>query len=76
MRANGNQVVVEYYNRRESTYSDHRPVLGLFSISVRKVDHQKMESIKQQVLANLLAKRSQMITSEAAQPAPSNKTQG
>lgn len=39
MRANGNQVITDFYNRRESTYSDHRPVLGMFRITVRKVDH-------------------------------------
>ena len=36
-RANGNQIRVEYYHRRESLYSDHRPVLGIFRVSVRKV---------------------------------------
>ena len=29
-RWNGNQVIVDYYGRRESTFSDHRPVLGIF----------------------------------------------
>jgi len=29
-RSNGNQFSVEYYCRRESTFSDHRPVLGVF----------------------------------------------
>mmetsp|Transcript_36392 Transcript_36392/g.47759 ORF Transcript_36392/g.47759 Transcript_36392/m.47759 type:complete len:109 (+) Transcript_36392:1368-1694(+) len=38
VRANGNQISVEYYNRRESLYSDHRPVLAIFQLAVRKVN--------------------------------------
>lgn len=29
-----------YYNRRESRFSDHRPVLGIFECKVKKVNKQ------------------------------------
>ena len=38
-RQNGNQVYVDYYNRRESTFSDHRPVLLLLNMRVRKINY-------------------------------------
>lgn len=45
-RGNGNQVIVDYYNRRESTFSDHRPVLGIFKMQTRKIDKAKLANLQ------------------------------
>ena len=58
-RANGNQVIVDYYNRRESQFSDHRPVLGIFQVGVRKVNHEKLGQIKNEILAQIQSGRQQ-----------------
>ena len=52
-RPNGNKVIIEYYHRRESLYSDHRPVLGIFKVNVRKVNEVNLASLKHQILAEL-----------------------
>ena len=37
---NGNGMRILYYGRRESTFSDHRPVLCLYKFAVRKVNRE------------------------------------
>ena len=52
-RQNGNQVIVDYYNRRESTFSDHRPVLGIFLMRVRKINYRNLEAIRGEIINGL-----------------------
>lgn len=46
-----NTIRLEYYNRRENRHSDHRPVLALFTVGVKKVDKAKKQAIEQEKLA-------------------------
>lgn len=39
---------LEYYNRREHQFSDHRPVLAVFKCAVKKVNHELKQSLQQQ----------------------------
>ena len=37
---------LKYYNRREHTFSDHRPVLAIFECKVKKTKIELREDIK------------------------------
>lgn len=67
-RLNGNQCTVDYYNRRESLYSDHRPVLAIFSLKVRKVNEASLASLRHQILADLKKNRPAAPTNQKRQP--------
>ena len=58
-RVNGNQVFVDFYNRRESLFSDHRPVLGVFKVAVRKVNTRKLAAIRAETLRSILQRSQQ-----------------
>ena len=58
-RQNGNRVLVDYYNRRESTFSDHRPVLGIFDMAVRKVNKANLARVSQELVQTIMHQRSQ-----------------
>lgn len=42
-----------YYNRRETRFSDHRPVLGIFECNVKKINHQVKNRIQQDQIAKI-----------------------
>jgi len=60
LRPNGNSLLVDYYNRRESKFSDHRPVLGIFKLTVRKVDKAKLGKLRGDILAEIGVKTSHL----------------
>ena len=35
-----------YYNRRESQFSDHRPVLGIFNPQIIKINKEKKNQLR------------------------------
>ena len=41
------------YGRRESYFSDHRPVYGFFKVSVCKINHNKKSDIELKLLDQL-----------------------
>lgn len=49
-----NSIRLEYYNRREHRHSDHRPVLAMFSLVVKKIDKSKKQAIEREQLAILM----------------------
>lgn len=36
---------LEYYNRAESQFSDHRPVVGIFACRVALIDRRRREEV-------------------------------
>ena len=42
-----------YYNRKESTYSDHRPVLAIFSLPIVKINLDLKEKLKCEILSSI-----------------------
>jgi hypothetical protein len=43
-----------FYNRRNSSFSDHRPVLAIYQTQVVKVNKEKKEALRQQILSRLM----------------------
>ena len=43
-----------YYNRRSTSFSDHRPVLAVYQTQVIKINKQKKEALRQQILSRLM----------------------
>lgn len=43
-----NSIKLDFYHRRESRYSDHRPVLAQFKVLVKKVDKEKRAAIERE----------------------------
>lgn len=41
---------LEYYNRVDSKFSDHRPVVGIFTCTVVSLDRRKKEEVTAQVV--------------------------
>ena len=41
-----------YYGKRDTTFSDHRPVLCLYKFTVRQVDKQKYQDCMKLILMN------------------------
>ena len=44
----------EYYNRCETTFSDHRPVLAILSAKVRKIDREQHKAAEKECLKEIL----------------------
>lgn len=44
----------EFYHRKESYFSDHRPILSVYKIQVIKVNRQKKETLRQEILKKLM----------------------
>lgn len=38
------------YGRKESYFSDHRPVFGVFKLSICKINHEKKEDLEFKLL--------------------------
>ena len=43
-----------YYNRRESRFSDHRPVLAVFEIMVKRNDNQTMMKLQNEQISQIM----------------------
>ena len=46
----GNEMTPEHYNRCETTFSDHRPVLAILSAKVRKINKERHRVAEQEML--------------------------
>ena len=46
----GGGIELLHYGRKESYFSDHRPVYGIFKVKVCKIDQQKKLEIENQLL--------------------------
>lgn len=46
--------IPEFYHRKESFFSDHRPVLAIYKIQVVKTNREKKETLRQEILNKLL----------------------
>lgn len=44
----------EFYHRKESYFSDHRPILSVYKIQVIKVNREKKEALRQEILSKLM----------------------
>lgn len=42
-----------FYYRRETTFSDHRPVLAIYKVQVVKINHKKKTAIKEEISKKL-----------------------
>ena len=51
----GNEITCEYYNRCETTFSDHRPVLALFKAQVRKINRAEHKRLEEECLEKILS---------------------
>ena len=49
-----NTLRLDFYNRRESRLSDHRPVLALFTTLVKKIDRAKKGALEREQLGILM----------------------
>lgn len=43
-----------YYNRQESYFSDHRPVLAVYHLPIIKINSTNKEQLRQQILNNIM----------------------
>ena len=43
-----------YYDKRYSSFSDHRPVLAVYQTQVIKINKEKKEALRQQILSRLM----------------------
>ena len=50
----GNEMVCEYYDRCETTFSDHRPVLAILSAKVRKINMEQHKAVENEMLQKIL----------------------
>ena len=51
----GNEMECEYYNRCETTFSDHRPVLAILSAKVRKINTEQHAAAEKEMLEKILS---------------------
>jgi len=49
-----------YYNRKDSVFSDHRPVLALYSLPIIKINRDKKEQLRQSILKDIMAGNGQI----------------
>jgi hypothetical protein len=42
-----------YYNRRESKFSDHRPVLAVYRPQIIKINQEKKNELRKEILSRL-----------------------
>lgn len=43
-----------FYHRRESYFSDHRPILAVYKIQVVKTNREKKETLRKEILSKLM----------------------
>lgn len=56
---------LEYYNRAESQFSDHRPIVGIFACQVTSIDRRRREEVAAKVSDELNSKKGSTKPSEA-----------
>jgi len=43
-----------FYHRKESYFSDHRPILAVYKLQVIKIDREKKEALREEILSKLI----------------------
>jgi len=44
----------QFYHRKESYFSDHRPILAVFKLQVIKINRDKKEALREEILSKLI----------------------
>ena len=68
----------EYYDRCETTFSDHRPVLAIFDAKVRKINKESHKASENEMLKKIIdgsAPIKSVENTETVQPQPQPSTQ-
>ena len=43
-----------FYHRKESYFSDHRPILAVYKLQVIKINREKKEALREEILSKLI----------------------